>query len=675
LQTPRWHNLPQDVYRLVEETAGTVLLESTAGHDPPPGAAGSSLSRLFISPVRILVAHKLAELPSLFAEIEQAVSAGLQAAGYFSYECAVFFEPSAGAILPLGPEPLAWFGIYERPHVFDHRTGVFVDGEPTALAALRPHQPEPSELNPQLNSAFSLNEAQYARTIAQIHELIRAGDVYQLNFTMPIRVQTAANPAALYKHLRSRQPAPYGAFLHTQPGSRILSFSPELFFRIGPVAPDPRAPHPRRITTKPMKGTAPRGRTTAEDRAQAAWLAADPKNRAENVMIVDLLRNDLGRLCTFGSVGVTNLFAVERYPTLWQMTSTVSGNLRPGVDFEEIFRALFPCGSVTGAPKIRAMQCIAQLEHQPRGIYTGAIGYFSKEETVFNVAIRTLTLQSDGAQQTGTMGVGGGIVIDSEADAEWSECQLKAQFVTASSDPDSLASSSEFSLIETLLWNGDYPFLELHLDRLEDSASYFAFPFSRAEVKAALESHTAPCTHALQPGNSVADSPTRYPRAAGADSLNPNQKIRLLLNSRGEITITSQPIPAPATHPLRVHISTRRTNSRDPFYFHKTTHRPLYASALHAALAAGYDDVLFLNERGEVTEGAIHNLFIEKAGRLLTPPIACGLLPGVHRRHILATNPTAEERVLTLDDLRHADAIYLSNAVRGLRRAVIDWES
>ena len=258
------------------------------------------------------------------------------------------------------------------------------------------------------------------KRIAAIHEWIRAGDIYQLNFTAPFRLQTKAAAAALYAHLRTRQPVEYGAFIHWQAGRHILCYSPELFFRVD------REGATRRIVTRPMKGTAPRGRTTREDRAIAEWLRNDPKNRAENVMIVDLMRNDLGRLAQFGSVRAENLFAVERLPTLWQMTSTVSAELRPEAGFHDIFRALFPCGSITGAPKVRAMQLIAEIEDGPRGVYTGAIGFFSPRQTIFNVAIRTLELE--GGQ--GTMGAGGGIVIDSVAADEFRECMLKAEFLT-----------------------------------------------------------------------------------------------------------------------------------------------------------------------------------------------------------------------------------------------------
>jgi len=438
-----------------------------------------------------------------------------------------------------------------------------------------------------------------------------------------------------------------------------------------------------------MKGTAPRGRTTAEDRNQSEWLRNDPKNRAENVMIVDLLRNDLGRLCQYGTVRVENLFAVERYPTLWQMTSTVTGQLRPQVDFRQIFRALFPCGSVTGAPKVRAMQLLSQLEDRPRGIYTGAIGFFSPQESVFSVAIRTLELEPDSGAlggQHGKMGVGSGIVIDSDPAAEFRECLLKAEFLTRahSSIPD------RFSLVETLLWHNGYPLLELHLDRLEDSAHYFAFPCSRSEVKAALFTHAARLIdcHPERPKGVEGPASCTSGECAGGLGLafetwepkhpqaaNSPYKVRLLLQKDGAIEINSEPIPEPSITTLRVRIASQRTDPQDPMYFHKTTHRLLYAEALKAASLDGYDDVLFFNLHGEVTEGAIHNVFVQKAARLYTPPVQCGLLPGVRRRHILDTNSKAEEKILHLDDLRQADQIYVSNAVRGLRPAVIDWDN
>jgi len=645
----RWHSLPAELYSLVERTPASILLECARPipADPsitPPASSSapqreSSLTRLFAVPLRVLKVHRLDDLPALFAEIEVAVAAGSHVAGYFAYECGAFFEPTTATNQPGPPSPenpIAWFGIYNQPALFDHRTGNFLHGELPALGRF----PVPVEAaDPLPTCSLDLDQAGYAARVEAILEKIRAGDIYQLNFTFPMRVQSPGNPAALYRRLRARQPAPYAAFLHTKPGQRILSFSPELFFQIQ------NQTKTRRITTRPMKGTAPRGRTTSEDRVAADFLRNDPKNRAENVMIVDLLRNDLGRVCTYGTVETSDLFALERYPTLWQMTSTVTGELRPDATFQQIFRALFPSGSVTGAPKVRAMQLISEFESAPRGVYTGAIDFFSPQESIFSVAIRTLSLSG----KTGSMGVGSGIVIDSDQAAEFRECQLKAQFLT---QPDHRF-PTDFSLVETLLWDGSYPLIELHLARLADSAAYFGFPCERWEVRAALLAEEA-------------TFPNRRPR-----------KVRLLLSPDGALQLTSEILPEKTANPkpLRVALSPHRVDPLDPMLFHKTTHRPLYVEAFASVTRDGYDEVLFVNDRDEVTEASNHNVFIERAGRLITPPVECGLIPGVHRQLILQTHPAVSQRRLTLDDLRKADAVFLSNAVRGLRPALIDWDS
>ncbi len=501
-----------------------------------------------------------------------------------------------------------------------------IAGAARASETARP--PEPA-----LVAEFALTEAEYVQRIARIHEWIRAGDIYQLNFTAPFSIEAPGSIAAHYARLRSRQPVDYGAFLHWQPGRHILSFSPELFFR---VENGGSRRGERRITTQPMKGTAPRGRTTREDREIAEWLRGDPKNRSENVMIVDLVRNDLGRIARTGSVKVEELFSVERYPTLWQMTSTVSAELRPEVGFHDIFRALFPCGSVTGAPKVRAMQLIAELEDAPRGVYTGAIGFFSPHQTVFNVAIRTLEL--NGAR--GTMGAGSGVVIDSDPAQEFRECLLKAKFLTGpahrttsltAENASTISLPDKFALIETMLWNGSYPLLELHLDRLEDSADYFGFACDRAAVKSALIDHAS--------------------QFAGRAS----RKVRLLLvDDEGHIQIGSEvlSLPGEPNRIGRVCVSTVRTDPADVMLYHKTTHRPIYSRAFEEATRDGFDDVLFLNLRGEVTEGAISNVFVVNGDHWFTPPVECGLLAGVYRRHLLETRPEIEERILFLDDLR-----------------------
>jgi para-aminobenzoate synthetase/4-amino-4-deoxychorismate lyase len=630
----RRHSLPAEVYALVEQTPATVLLEGQ-------GRTSDSVTWLFADPVRVLEIHEPGQIPHLFDEIERSVSAGLYAAGFFTYECGQCFEPTAAMRPPAEGQLLAWLAVYARSYIFDPDTGSFLDGDPPGLKRLRN---EPSATvqsdGAAVEADFLLNEDEYAARIAAIHEWIRAGDIYQLNFTAPFRVRTHESAARLYARLRARQPVEYGAFIHWQPGSRILSFSPEFFFRVE------HRDGLRTIEAQPMKGTAPRGRTTREDRQTAEWLRNDLKNRSENVMIVDLVRNDLGRLCEFGSVRADDLFSVERFPSLWQMTSTVRGTLRSEIGYRDIFRALFPCGSITGAPKVHAMQLAARIEDAPRGVYTGAIGFFSPRQTMFNVAIRTLQLDGD----FGTMGVGSGIVIDSSARDEYRECLLKARFLTASADewPD------EFSMIESLLWQEGtgYPLIELHLDRLVDSADYFGFTCEREVVEAALLEHA----------RGFGDGRAR--------------KVRLLMDRDGELRIASEALSDAGgeQRKARVRIAATRTDPQDRMLFHKTTHRQDYDEAFKAAISAGYDEVLFLNVRGEVTEGAISNIFVVKDARWLTPPVECGLLAGVYRRHLLETRADAEERVLYPKDLRTADAVYICNAVRGLRRASVAWD-
>jgi para-aminobenzoate synthetase/4-amino-4-deoxychorismate lyase len=623
----RWHPLPHEIYSFVEKNPGSVLLESAR-----PGS--SCISRLFAEPDQVIEVRDLTQVQALFSEIEEAVCRGGFAAGYFAYECGEYFEPAATLRRPSGL--LAWFGIYGRCIRFDHSIGAFLDPAPSFGQQERGRDRTSMVKSDAWHSVvdFSLDGHEFADRVEQTHEWIRAGDVYQLNFTFPIRVQVAENPAALFARLRTAQPVDYAAFVHPQIGRHVLSFSPELFFRVDQDGDK------RRITTQPMKGTARRGRTTAEDREIAAWLHNDPKNRAENVMIVDLIRNDLGRICSFGSIRVENLLEVERYATLWQMTSTITGDLRADAGCEEILRALFPCGSVTGAPKVRAMQLLAaEIENEPRGVYTGAIGYFSRRQTVFNVAIRTLELENN----NGTMGVGSGIVIDSDPETEYQECLLKAEFLVQTAE--------KFSLIETMRWDGEFRLLELHLDRLLDSAAYFDFPCDRAGVTSEL----------LGAASEFTDGETR--------------KVRLLLDAEGCVEIESERLTEQAgSDSVRVCMASQRTDPADRFLFHKTTRRDLYNAAFAAVAAEGFADLIFLNMRDEVTEGAISNIFVEKSGQWYTPPLECGVLPGVYRRHLLQTRQDVQEKILLLDDLKAADSVYICNAVRGLRRALIEFE-
>jgi para-aminobenzoate synthetase/4-amino-4-deoxychorismate lyase len=584
---------------------GTVLLD-----DARP-EAGRPHGLLFTAPQHLLVARTLAEVAGVLAGLDAAVGAGYWVAGYLAYEAAAAFLPVPSR--PYSALPLAWFGVYAPPQ---HLTSDDVD------ALLPPSPPVVA------GGRFGLEQAAYHRLIDRIRHLIREGDVYQVNLTAPFTFAFEGDPLGLYGTLRRRQRVSYGAVLQTGEAT-VLSRSPELFFQ---CAGD-------RLWTRPMKGTVRRGRTCAEDTAQARWLQQDAKSRAENLMIVDLLRNDLSVVCAPGSVQVPALFTIEPYETLLQMTSTVEGRLKTGVGYAELFQALFPCGSVTGAPKLRAMQRIHALEAAPRGVYCGAIGYAAPDQqAVFSVAIRTVVLH----EGQGTMGTGSGVVWDSEAAAEYDECLLKTRFLT-----DPAPERQPFQLIETLCWRDGVALLERHLARMRDSAAYFGYPFDEPAFAATLAEAAAP----FLPGTA--------------------HRLRLTLDAQGRFHATARPLEPPSAHPLRLTFSRHIVDPTDIFFFHKTTRRAFYEAALAEAQAAGFDEVLFVNDRGEVTEAARANLFIRAGDRWFTPPVACGLLGGVYRAHLLATLPNAAERILTPVEVQNADAVYLCNAVRGLMPAVL----
>jgi para-aminobenzoate synthetase/4-amino-4-deoxychorismate lyase len=586
--------------------------------------AGNSYSYLFLDPVETIVVSAPDEIRAMFERIESVLADGMHVAGYVGYESGEHFALSRDHLdftHSADSLPLAWFGVYRDPFIFNHAAGAFTGETPVAVA--REQTPVRALDDDSQGLRLDIAQEDYIGSIERIKRYIEAGDTYQVNFTDAVTARLPHSPAATFAALAAAQPVAYGALLHI--GDRhILSHSPELFFRVEKGG---------RIVTKPMKGTMPRGLDADGDVAQAARLAADEKNRAEHIMIVDLLRNDLGRICRMGSVKVEELFSVERYRTLLQMTSTISGEMRSGLTWHEIFGALFPSGSITGAPKIRTMEIIRELEREPRGVYTGAIGHIAPSgKAAFNVAIRTLVVE-DGIAR---MGVGGGIVADSKPEAEYRECQLKMSFLTAS--------RTDFQLIETMLSDGgSIPLLPLHLDRLAASAAYFDFAFDRREV----ETRIAAFVHGL--------------------SHDAHSRVRLLLDASGALSLSQAPL-VEDTAEIAVRFAPQCVSSGDVFLRHKTTHRAFYNRELERAREDGFDEVIFLNERGELTEGAISTLFIRSGGRLLTPPLACGILPGVLRQHILATDPAAEERVLTLGDLHAADAVFLGNSVRGLRR-------
>lgn len=580
-----------------------VLLEDRSG-------GGKAL--LFAGPAEIVEAAEPSGIAGAFARIEAGLARGLHAAGFLSYELGYAFEPRLAGLLPARRSlPLLWFGLFEAPRSI----------APAALdrdfAALCPP--------PLRDLAFGLDETDHAAAVQRVLDYLHAGDAYQVNLTFPIRFRYLGDPLALYGALRASQPVAHGGMVVTGKAS-ILSVSPELFV----------ATAAGRAVTRPMKGTAARGVDAAADEAAKAALRADPKQRAENLMIVDLLRNDLSRISQQGSVEVPALFSVETYPGFHTLTSTVTGKLRPGLSLFEQMQALFPCGSVTGAPKLRAMEIIRELEAAPRDVYTGSLGMISPGGDLnFNVAIRTATLLPGGE---GVYGVGGGIVVDSRPAEEYAECRLKAGVLT------DLA--ADYGLIETLRWSGGYFRLALHLERLAASAAALGFRFDRNQVLRQLSEVEA-----------------SFPVAE-------EHRVRCELRRDGSLQITTAPMPPAANGAVRITVASQRVDAGDPFLRHKTTRRAVYERALAEAAAQGCDDALLLNRQGFVTETSRSTIFVERDGLLLTPPLEHGLLPGVLRRELIDTG-AAREAPLRLDDLRQAGRWFVGNSLRGLQIAGI----
>jgi para-aminobenzoate synthetase / 4-amino-4-deoxychorismate lyase len=513
------------------------------------------------------------------------------------------------------------------------------------------------------NVRASVDAAQFEAAISAIHDALRIGDSYQVNYTYRLDFEAFGSPVGLYRRLRARQPVPYGALIALPDERWVLSCSPELFVEKSGNA----------LRARPMKGTAPRSPDDpAEDQRAAEFLANDPKNRAENVMIVDLLRNDLSRVAETGSVSVPALFSVESYASVWQMTSTVEARLRPHTSFAEVLRALFPCGSITGAPKHRTMQLIDTLESTPRGLYTGTIGWLDAVNAAsagdanqadidaktgnggnlshacgdfcLSVTIRTLTLDamSPGNAETrhGKMGVGAGIVLDSVAADEYAECQLKARFLT-DADPG-------FELFETMYATREEGIrhLDRHLARLTASAAWLGFRFDEPGLRTRL---AAQC----------ASLPTETPH-----------RVRLALGKDGVIQIVAA-VLAPLAEPavgvlLAPDHGFAATEATDTLLHHKTTRRAEYDRGWRSAEALGAFDTLFFNDRGELTEGGRSNVFVKLAGRWWTPPLSSGVLPGVMRSVLLEdADLGAAERVITRDDVSKAEALMVCNALRG----------
>ena len=553
---------------------------------------------MFRSPDRVVIARTLAEVPAAMAAVDEGLRDGLYAAGYVAYEAASAFDRAltTHAHAPPGA-PLVYFGLFPAVE--------------TASPLADTELPASIDWTPELSAA------DHARGVAAIREAIAEGETYQINYTF--RLRAALDPSgleSLYLHLAGIERVPYAAFLDLGDW-QILSLSPELFFQL----------ENGRLVTRPIKGTAPRGRWAEEDAALGDGLRASAKNRAENVMIVDLCRNDLSRVCDVGSVRASALCEVEPYQTVWQMVSTVEGQARPGIGLGDVFGALFPAGSITGAPKSSSMRLIASLEHSPRGVYCGAIGFASPDGGAeFNVAIRTLTVNRvSGAAE---YGVGGGITWDSTPADEHAEALSKAACLEV---------RPPFGLIETMRFeHGSLVRSERHLARLSDSASYFGFNCDLASVRATLDAHIASCG----PG------PAR---------------VRLVLDASGQVQVESHPLDAPSAGPVPFALASTPIDGRDRFVCHKTTRRNMYDH--HKTTHPDVFDVLLWNDRRELTEFTRGNVVVEYEGAMWTPPRSSGLLAGVFRGELLDAG-TIHERVLTLDDLQRCTRIWFINSLR-----------
>jgi len=582
----------------------------------PPSLAGASLRSpfalldftrtgprterlLFRDPIAVVTTDRVDDVPAILDRAQRAAADGHHAVGFVSYEAAPAFD-SALTVRDRTPLPLAWFGIFAAPEPAPDLDDV-ANIESPAWAA-------------------DATEATHAAAVEAIRESIARGDVYQVNHTLRLRAPFTGDPLALYKRMRAAQPSGYCAYFDIG-RHQILSASPELFFRVEGDT----------ITTQPMKGTARRGRWLAEDDAASLALASSEKERAENVMIVDLLRNDIGRIARPGTVRVSKLFDVERHPTVLQMTSTIEADLTSGTTLRDIFAALFPCGSITGAPKVAAMRRIAELEPSPRGIYCGTIGQLAPSgEMTFSVAIRTAWIDRD--TSTIEYGAGGAITWDSAPSAEYDEIRAKSAIVTEA--------MPSFELLETMRLTGDgYVRRDRHLARLAESARYFGIPLGLRDAEHALDAHAA----------SARDFPRR---------------VRLLVARDGSPRVEDRPLidGDAAASPRMVALATSPVQSRDPLLFHKTTHRAVYDR--HRAEHPDAFDVLLWNEAGELTEFTIGNLVLRLDGVDWTPPRECGLLAGTYRAELLERGEIRERR-LRVEDLRRAEGVWLVNSLRG----------
>lgn len=588
-----------------------VLLDDARTH-------GASDAHCFTNPAQVFVARRAEDVVRVLEEADAARrESGKHLAGYLAYEAGLALEER---LAPLAASrsgaagPLVWLGLFDDPEIIP---AADVEGW---LAERSQGEASIGPLDPQVSTGA------YLDAFDALQEGIRAGDIYQANLTFPLAGPAKGDPLTLYARIRPTASAGYGGLIFD--GSDwLLSFSPELFFALRDGA----------AKVKPMKGTRPRGGTEAEDAALKDELSSSVKDKAENLMIVDLMRNDLSRVAQAGSVRVENPFAVETYPTLHTMTTTVLADLMDGKSAVDVLHAIFPCGSITGAPKIRAMELIDEVERDARGPYCGGIGRIDANgDAAFNVAIRTIRLTpGENQRHKAVLGVGGAIVADSDGVEEWRECLVKGAFVRGV--------AGGHDLIETMRFdpNQGMPLLEMHLERMKASAAELGFSFDRHETRNRIQ--------------------------ALCFELEEAAKLRLVLSRSGAVTLETHPLPAPLPDPAPCIVLPHPTVAHDWRLHHKSSDRSFYEAALATAKSVGAVEALLLRD-GMVTEGSWTNVFVECDGMLLTPPLPAGLLPGVQRRALIEDGK-AREAPVALEDLENG--FFIGNALRGLMPATL----
>ncbi|MBE0571325.1 MAG: aminodeoxychorismate synthase component I [Ignavibacteriaceae bacterium] len=565
-------------------------------------------SYIFIKPLEIISVYKKEDLDYAFKIIQKLIDKGYYGYSMIKYEAGFIFEEKLSKYMSGDCEKLIQFFFFDKCEVKQIKSSKIIFNE--------------FSKNKYSVKDFKLNrsDTQFFDDIKKIKRHIKEGDTYQVNYTVKGKFNFSGSRSSFFQQLLFNQSAKYSAFINNDE-QFITSLSPELFFH----------QKDREIISHPMKGTIRRGHNHSLDRIAETELKSGEKNRAENVMIVDLIRNDFGRICRYGSVKVPEIFQIEKYESLFQMVSEVEGKLRKKIKMLEILQNIFPCGSVTGAPKIRTMEIINEIEKEKRGIYTGSIGLVTPEELKMNVAIRTITINKNSGN--GIMGLGSGIVWDSNPQSEYEEVLLKSKFLTEPLD--------YFEIFETMRYeNGEIKLLDQHLARIKSAADYFLFKFNEKKIRKQLI-------------KSVEDIDKQKPK-----------KIKLSLTKWGKIKVDLSDIPKSAKNIFAI-LSQSKIDSTDKFRHFKTTNRKLYDDEYSQYNSKGFYEVLYLNEKDEIAEGSRTNIFLRKGNAWFTPHLDSGALPGIYRNCFIKSNFNVIEKNITVKDLIEADELLLANALRG----------